>query len=174
MIWLLITFLPWYISRTWIPLNIGNDCDPLQIRPGWLFPDPSNEPVTWALLSLQLGSGMSFLFLYGITVLAYVQAAAENSFVSITFVLSFSSFVLSFEKRSILDGRYRPFSHCIDQAGLGTFTVKSGRKHYNPPPLTVMWMNFDSLNFPSFCSLSAIILFQTCSNKCIFICTFIS
>ena len=32
-----------------------------------------------------------------------------------------------------------------------------------PPPLTVMWMNFDSPNFPSFCSLSAIILFQTCS-----------
>ena len=44
--------------------------------------------------------------------------------------------------------------------------TKSGRKHYNPPPLTVMWMNFDSPNFPSFCSLSAIILFQTCSNKC--------
>ena len=36
-----------------------------------------------------------------------------------------------------------------------------------PPPLTVMWMNFDSPNFPSLCSLSAIILFQTCSNKCI-------
>ena len=36
-----------------------------------------------------------------------------------------------------------------------------------PPPLTVMWMNFDSPNFPSFCSLSAIISFQTCSNKCI-------
>ena len=33
---------------------------------------------------------------------------------------------------------YRPFSHCIDQAGLGAFTAKSGRKHYNPPPLTVM------------------------------------
>ena len=62
---------------------------------------------------------------------------------------------------------YRPFSHCIDQAGLGAFTAKSGRKHYNPPPLTVMWMNFDSPNFPSFCSLSAIILFQTCCNKCI-------
>ena len=62
---------------------------------------------------------------------------------------------------------YRPFSHCIDQAGLGAFTAKSGRKHYNPPPLTVMCMNFDSLNFPSFCSLSAIISFQTCSNKCI-------
>ena len=62
---------------------------------------------------------------------------------------------------------YRPFSHCIDQAGLGAFTAKSGRKHYNPPPLTVMWMNFDSPNFPSFCSLSAIISFQTCSNKCI-------
>ena len=62
---------------------------------------------------------------------------------------------------------YRPFSHCIDQAGLGAFTVKSGRKHYNPPPLTVMWMNFDSPNFPSLCSLSAIISFQTCSNKCI-------
>ena len=61
----------------------------------------------------------------------------------------------------------RPFSHCIDQAGLGAFTAKSGRKHYNPPPLTVMWMNFDSPNFPSFCSLSAIISFQTCSNKCI-------
>ena len=28
-----------------------------------------------------------------------------------------------------------------------------------------MWMNFDSPNFPSFCSLSAIISFQTCSNK---------
>ena len=28
-------------------------------------------------------------------------------------------------------------------------------------------MNFDSPNFPSFCSLSAIISFQTCSNKCI-------
>ena len=50
---------------------------------------------------------------------------------------------------------------------LGAFTAKSGRKHYNPPPLTVMWMNFDSPNFPSFCSLSAIISFQTCSNKCI-------
>ena len=62
---------------------------------------------------------------------------------------------------------YRPFSHCIDQAGLGAFTGKSGRKHYNPPPLTVMWMNFDSPNFPSLCSLSAIISFQTCSNKCI-------
>ena len=62
---------------------------------------------------------------------------------------------------------YRPFSHCIDQAGLGAFTAKSGRKHYNPPPLTVMWMNFDSPNFPSFSSLSAIISFQTCSNKCI-------
>ena len=33
---------------------------------------------------------------------------------------------------------YRPFSYCIDQAGLGAFTAKSGRKHYNPPPLTVM------------------------------------
>ena len=55
----------------------------------------------------------------------------------------------------------------MDQAGLGAFTAKSGRKHYNPPPLTVMWMNFDSPNFPSFCSLSAIISFQTCSNKCI-------
>ena len=62
---------------------------------------------------------------------------------------------------------YRPFSHCIDQAGLGAFTAKSGCKHYNPPPLTVMWMNFDSPNFSSFCSLSAIISFQTCSNKCI-------
>ena len=62
---------------------------------------------------------------------------------------------------------YRPFSHCIDQAGLGAFTAKSGRKHYNPPPLTVMWMNFDSPNFPTFCSLSVIISFQTCSNKCI-------
>ena len=50
---------------------------------------------------------------------------------------------------------------------LGAFTAKSGRKHYNPPPLTVMWMNFDSPNFPSLCSLSAIISFQTCSNKCI-------
>ena len=66
-----------------------------------------------------------------------------------------------------LQSAYRPFSHCINQAGLGAFTAKSGRKHYNPPPLTVMWMNFDSPNFPSFCSLSAIILFQTCSNKCI-------
>ena len=37
-----------------------------------------------------------------------------------------------------------PFSYCIDQAGLGAFTAKNGRKHYNPPPLTVMWMNFDS------------------------------
>ena len=63
--------------------------------------------------------------------------------------------------------QYRPFSHCIDQARLGAFTAKSGRKHYNPPPLTVMWMNFDSPKFPSFCSLSAIISFQTCSNKCI-------
>ena len=54
----------------------------------------------------------------------------------------------------------RPFSYCIDQAGLGAFTAKSGRKHYNPPPLTVMWMNFDSPNFPSLCSLSAIISFQ--------------
>ena len=62
---------------------------------------------------------------------------------------------------------YRPFSYCIDQAGLGAFTAKSGRKHYNPPPLTVMWMNFDSPNFPSLCSLPAIISFQTCSNKCI-------
>ena len=62
---------------------------------------------------------------------------------------------------------YRPFSYCIDQAGLGAFTANSGRKHYNPPPLTVMWMNFDSPNFPSLCSLSAIISFQTCSNKCI-------
>ena len=62
---------------------------------------------------------------------------------------------------------YRPFSYCIDQAGLGAFTAKSGRKHYNPPPLTVMWMKFDSPNFPSLCSLSAIISFQTCSNKCI-------
>ena len=62
---------------------------------------------------------------------------------------------------------YRPFSYCIDQAGLGAFTAKSGRKHYNPPPLTVMWMNFDSPNFPSLCLLSAIISFQTCSNKCI-------
>ena len=61
----------------------------------------------------------------------------------------------------------RPFSYCIDQAGLGAFTAKSGLKHYNPPPLTVMWMNFDSPNFPSLYSLSAIILFQTCSNKCI-------
>ena len=62
---------------------------------------------------------------------------------------------------------YRPFSYCIDQAELGAFTTKSGRKHYNPPPLTVMWMNFDSPNFPSLCSLSVIISFQTCSNKCI-------
>ena len=66
-------------------------------------------------------------------------------------------------------GKYinRPFSYCIDQTGLGAFTAKSGRKHYNPPPLTVMWMNFDSPNFPSLCSLSAIISVQTCSNKCI-------
>ena len=28
-------------------------------------------------------------------------------------------------------------------------------------------LNFDSPNFPSLCSLSAIISFQTCSNKCI-------
>ena len=35
-------------------------------------------------------------------------------------------------------GGHRPFSYCIDQAGLGAFTAKSGRKHYNPPPLTVM------------------------------------
>ena len=62
---------------------------------------------------------------------------------------------------------YRPFSYCIDQAGLGAFKAKSGHKHYNPPPLTVMWMNFDSPYFPSLCSLSAIISFQTCSNKCI-------
>ena len=62
---------------------------------------------------------------------------------------------------------YRPFSYCIDQAGLGAFTAKSGRKHYNPPPLTVTWMNFECPNFPSLCSLSAIISFQTCSNKCI-------
>ena len=72
-----------------------------------------------------------------------------------------------FPQKFSLNLTYRPFSHCIDQAGLGAFTAKSGRKHYNPPPLTVMWMNFDSPNFPSFCSLSAIILFQTCSNKCI-------
>ena len=39
---------------------------------------------------------------------------------------------------SLVDTCYRPFSHCIDQAGLGAFTAKSGRKHYNPPPLTVM------------------------------------
>ena len=62
---------------------------------------------------------------------------------------------------------YRPYSYCIDQAGLGAYTAKSGRKHYNPPPLTVMWMNFDSPNFPILCSLSAIISFQICSNKCI-------
>ena len=61
----------------------------------------------------------------------------------------------------------RPFSYCIDQARLGAFTAKSGRKHCNPPPLTVMRMNFDSPNFPSLCSLSAIISFQTCNNKCI-------
>ena len=42
------------------------------------------------------------------------------------------------KKRSKLETTYRPFSHCIDQAGLGAFTAKSGRKHYNPPPLTVM------------------------------------
>ena len=64
MIWLLVTFLPWYISRTLILLNMGNDCDPLQIRPGWLFPDHSNVPVTWALLSLLLASGMISLFIY--------------------------------------------------------------------------------------------------------------
>ena len=63
--------------------------------------------------------------------------------------------------------KYRPFSYCIDQTRLGAFTAKSGRKNYNPPPLTVMWINFDSPNFPSLCSLSAIISFQTCSNKCI-------
>ena len=65
---------------------------------------------------------------------------------------------------------YRPFSYCINQVGLGAFTEKSGHKHYNPPPLTIMWMNFDSPNFPSLCLLSAItaiISFQTCSNKCI-------
>ena len=61
---------------------------------------------------------------------------------------------------------YRPFSYCIDQDGLGAFTAKSGHKH-NPPPLTAMRMNFDFPNFPSLCSLSAIISFQTCSNKCI-------
>ena len=48
MIWLLVTYLPWRIFRTLMPLNIGNDCEPLQIRPGWLFPDLSNEPVIWA------------------------------------------------------------------------------------------------------------------------------
>ena len=63
---------------------------------------------------------------------------------------------------SVVQCEYRTFSYCIDQAGL-----ESGRKHYNPPPLTIMWMNFDSPNFPSLCSLSAIISFQTCSNKCI-------
>ena len=74
---------------------------------------------------------------------------------------------VSFVASHSVCGIYRPFSYCIDQAGLGAFTAKSGREHYNPPPLTVMWMNFDSPNFPSLCSLSAIISFQTCSNKCI-------
>ena len=60
----LVTFLPWHISRTLILLNIGNDCDPLQVRPGWLFPDLSNVPVTWALLSLLLASGIILLFIY--------------------------------------------------------------------------------------------------------------
>ena len=46
------------------PAVIGNDCDPLQIRPGWLFPDLSNVPVTWALLLPLLASGMIFLFIY--------------------------------------------------------------------------------------------------------------
>ena len=89
MIWLLVKFLPWHISRTLILLNIGNDCNPLQIRPGWLFPDLSNVPVTWALLLPLLASGMIFLF---ITVLAYFQEAAENSLVPIIFVLYFSCF----------------------------------------------------------------------------------
>ena len=58
-------------------------------------------------------------------------------------------------------------SHIVSIRPGWAHSAKSGRKHYNPPPLTVMWMNFDSPNFPSLCSLSAIISFQTCSNKCI-------
>ena len=90
-----------------------------------------------------------------------------------TFVQHFSKTVVqclvywSCEKSLQCIAFNRPFSYCINQARLGAFTAKSGRKHYNPPPLTVMWMNFDSPNFPSLCSLSAIISFQTCSNKCI-------
>ena len=102
----------------------------------------------------------------------------DAGFVSMTRWWRNSRWVMLHWRRSVLeeainqrfmnqDVSNRPFSHCIDQAGLGAFTAKSGRKHYNPPPLTVMWMNFDSPNFPSFCSLSAIISFQTCSNKCI-------
>ena len=52
------------------------------------------------------------------------------------------SYTQNSQKMSYFDAsqlkKYRPFSHCIDQAGLGAFTAKSGRKHYNPPPLTVM------------------------------------
>ena len=101
MIWLLVTFLLWRISRTQIPLNIGKDCDPRQIRPSWLFPDLSNVPVIWALLLLQLE--WTPWFSTWPAVLAYVQTAAENSLAFIIFVLCSSFFVLSFVKRSGFD-----------------------------------------------------------------------
>ena len=49
------------------------------------------------------------------------------SFIIISFFLMHASpfMIVNFEGN-------RPFSHCIDQAGLGAFTAKSGRKHYNP------------------------------------------
>ena len=47
-----------------------------------------------------------------------------------------------FHTCTIFYRHYRLFSYCIDQAGLGAFTAKSGCKHYIPPPLTVKWMNF--------------------------------
>ena len=96
--------LPWHISRTRILLNIGKDCDPLQIRPGWLFPDLPNVPVTWALLPLLFTSGMNFLFLF-IYVNRSLCLCSRGSWKLTCFHNLFSVFHLfSFVKRSVLRG----------------------------------------------------------------------
>ena len=63
---------------------------------------------------------------------------------------------------------YRPFSYCIDRAIRPGWAHSQRRVGVNITiPLHWPSCDFDSPNFPSFCSLSAIISFQTCSNKCI-------
>ena len=146
------------------PLLSPSHRQPLNPSPSSHLP-PRNTPLKWGRYSILLHYYIHIIERYS---WLWIQSAINNERCqSLTMRLLWGSYtVCGTEKyiaaRTSQVGKpwhrpYRSFSHCIDQAGLGTFTAKSGRKHYNPPPLTIMWMNFDSPNFPSFCSLSAII-----------------